>query len=280
MTFDPDRPGFNDLTTPFIFVKHGDPDPVEWKQAHPGWVSFPATFVPHKRPAPKWPVLNGRRWPLDKRGQPWPRSRFGQPMCPLDEFPPGVPAPGTRGEQMRFIEEAPRKVIENGGADVAWFLAESARHRAEREARAAANPAPPPPSPDWDPIKDPSAPLRTYRDYRVREASIMRELVVDSDGLGSVREYREVMARVDASMHEFAAGARQRNAMRAQRERMVEIGTGAALSTPAGAADEPDANTNMLTPVQFASWQAWTNTAATEVLSESDAARGSTHDPL
>ena len=26
---DPDRPGFHDLVTPFIFVKHGDPDPVE-----------------------------------------------------------------------------------------------------------------------------------------------------------------------------------------------------------------------------------------------------------
>ena len=23
-----DRPGFNDLVTPFIFVKHGDPDPA------------------------------------------------------------------------------------------------------------------------------------------------------------------------------------------------------------------------------------------------------------
>ena len=97
----------------------------------------------------------------------------------------------------------------------------------------------------------------------------MRELVLDSDGLGSVREYREMMARVDASMHEFAAGALQRNAMRTQQEQMVEVapdasqtqgvtasigietGTGAALSTPVGATDEPDANANMLTPVQF-----------------------------
>ena len=67
---DPDRPGFNDLVTPFIFVKHGDPDPVEWKQANPGWVSFPATFIPHKRPIPKWTVLNGKSWPLDKKGMP------------------------------------------------------------------------------------------------------------------------------------------------------------------------------------------------------------------
>ena len=35
-----------------------------------------------------------RPWPLDKRGQPWPRSRFGQPLRPLDEYPPGVRAPG------------------------------------------------------------------------------------------------------------------------------------------------------------------------------------------
>ena len=101
MTTDPDfdRPGFHDLVTPFIFVKHGDPDPVEWKRAHPGWVSFPATFVPHKRPPPKWTVLNGKRWPLDKKGMPWPRSVFGQPLCPLNEYPPGVPAPGTQGKQ-------------------------------------------------------------------------------------------------------------------------------------------------------------------------------------
>ena len=37
-----------------------------------------------------------RPWPLDKRGQLWPRSRFGQPLRPLDEYPPGVRAPGER----------------------------------------------------------------------------------------------------------------------------------------------------------------------------------------
>ena len=36
MAFDPDRPGFHDLVTPVIFVKHGDPDPVAWKRANPG----------------------------------------------------------------------------------------------------------------------------------------------------------------------------------------------------------------------------------------------------
>ena len=37
-----------------------------------------------------------RPWPLDKRGVAprRPRSRFGQPLRPLDEYPPGVRAPG------------------------------------------------------------------------------------------------------------------------------------------------------------------------------------------
>ena len=48
-----DQPG--DLRVPFIFVPHGAPDPVEWKAAHPGWVRFPATFVPRK-PQPDGPA--------------------------------------------------------------------------------------------------------------------------------------------------------------------------------------------------------------------------------
>ena len=94
---DPDRPGFNDLVTPFIFVKHGDPDPVAWKQANPGWVSFPATFIPHKRPPPKWAIINGRRWPLDKRGQPWPRPPVGPPLCGVAAVPPGGGCRGRGG---------------------------------------------------------------------------------------------------------------------------------------------------------------------------------------
>ncbi len=39
--FDP----LHDLRTPFIFVPHGDPEPLEWMAAHPGWVKFPATMV-------------------------------------------------------------------------------------------------------------------------------------------------------------------------------------------------------------------------------------------
>ena len=137
-------------------------------------------------------------------------------MCPLDEFPPGVPAPGTQGKQQAWEAEAVREAVRlvgTGELTTEWFLAEGARHRAEREARAAAGPPSPPP--EWDPIKDPLAPVRAYQEYRVNEASIMRETVADPDGSGLVREYRAMMASVDASMRDFAACARQRDAARA-----------------------------------------------------------------
>ena len=209
---DPDRPGFHDLVTPFIFVKHGDPDPVEWKRANPGWVSFPATFVPHKRPIPKWTVLNGKRWPLDKKGMPWPRSVFGQPLCPLNEYPPGVPAPGTQGKQQEEQAAAIQRGVEafqRGETSVEWFLAEGARYRAERAAREAVNPSPPP---AWESISDPLAPVRAYQEHRAREADILRKVSADPDGLGAVRDYRAMMESLDASMRVFAEGARQRNA--------------------------------------------------------------------
>ena len=44
------RPGPGDLQTPFLFVPHGDPLPLDWMARHPGWVKFPATMVP-RRPA-------------------------------------------------------------------------------------------------------------------------------------------------------------------------------------------------------------------------------------
>ncbi len=46
---DPNDP--NTLVVPFIFVPHGHPLPIEWMREHPGWVRFPATFVP-RDPAP------------------------------------------------------------------------------------------------------------------------------------------------------------------------------------------------------------------------------------
>ena len=92
----PGGPGPDDLQTPFLFVPHGAPEPVEWMRKHPGWVKFPATFVPRAPAAVRMIPGTNRPWPLDKRGQPWPRSRFGQPLRPLDEYPPGVRAPGER----------------------------------------------------------------------------------------------------------------------------------------------------------------------------------------
>ncbi len=44
------RPGPGDLQTPFLFMPHGDPLPLDWMARHPGWVKFPATMVP-RRPA-------------------------------------------------------------------------------------------------------------------------------------------------------------------------------------------------------------------------------------
>ena len=60
------------------------------------------------------------------------------------------------------------------------------------------------------------APVRAYQDYRANEAAMMRETIAAPDGLGSVREYRVMMQRVDASMRAFAEGARQRNAEHSQ----------------------------------------------------------------
>lgn len=53
---DPNDP--NTLVVPFIFVPHGSPLPVEWLDAHPGWVRFPATMVSRgpvaKESGPQW----------------------------------------------------------------------------------------------------------------------------------------------------------------------------------------------------------------------------------
>lgn len=48
-----DGTGLNDLATPFIFVPHGEPEPLEWMDAHPGWVKFPAVMVPRPAPDPE-----------------------------------------------------------------------------------------------------------------------------------------------------------------------------------------------------------------------------------
>lgn len=67
--------GFDDdLTLPFIFVAHGQDEPPElqeFKAAHPGWFTIPATFTPHGGPeasesaAP--PRVEPAHWPEPDR---------------------------------------------------------------------------------------------------------------------------------------------------------------------------------------------------------------------
>ncbi|WP_284943942.1 AHH domain-containing protein [Acidisoma cladoniae] len=38
----------DELRVPFVFIPRGAPRPLEWMAAHPGWVKFPATFVPRR----------------------------------------------------------------------------------------------------------------------------------------------------------------------------------------------------------------------------------------
>ncbi|MEJ1976446.1 MAG: hypothetical protein WDN49_10415 [Acetobacteraceae bacterium] len=51
----------------------------------------------------RWPgkvTLGGMPWPLDRQGRYWPEDRRGDPLLPLDEYPPGVRAPGTGAPPM------------------------------------------------------------------------------------------------------------------------------------------------------------------------------------
>ncbi len=43
-----ERDGPDTLRVPFIFVKHGDPEPREWMARHPGWVKIPAVMIPRR----------------------------------------------------------------------------------------------------------------------------------------------------------------------------------------------------------------------------------------
>ncbi len=79
-------PGVPDdtLSTPFMFVPHDDPEPLEWMQAHPGWVKFPATMVP--RPSPEQLAPHSASEP----SRPRPRFSGGSPW----DVPAGMRSPG------------------------------------------------------------------------------------------------------------------------------------------------------------------------------------------
>ncbi len=53
--------GPDDLRMSFIFVPHGEPEPLEWMAEHPGWVKFPAVMVPRSRAEPPEAPIPARR---------------------------------------------------------------------------------------------------------------------------------------------------------------------------------------------------------------------------
>ncbi len=40
---------FDEIKMAFVFVRHGDPEPVEFMQRYPDYIKMPATFVPRAR---------------------------------------------------------------------------------------------------------------------------------------------------------------------------------------------------------------------------------------
>lgn len=92
------KPEGSEFKVPFLFVKHGDPLPLEWMAAHPGWVKFPATLVPRPapgaRPGRAYPQVSGTDQGTVESGTARPVS-MGAPM---------VQRPGlrNRGRPPRF----------------------------------------------------------------------------------------------------------------------------------------------------------------------------------
>jgi hypothetical protein len=86
----------HNLRTRFIFVPHGDPEPLEWMAAHPGWVKFPAVMVPRVTPRDEPELLPPAADDPDRRqaGMRWATARRPIPPDPhqADPYDPMSPA--------------------------------------------------------------------------------------------------------------------------------------------------------------------------------------------
>ena len=172
-----------------------------------------------------------RPWPLDKRGQPWPRSRFGQPLRPLDEYPPGVRAPGEGYTgPIADPEKAMRAAL--ASKDV---LAQAARYAADPDAPIRAylsardvweNPGKyagwPRPEATPAPARVPS---QTERDGSGDRFGIDEVCAAGTDGAASETDHTKpaderhhVVARIGAG---FAASGQTADVVRAARPRVL-----------------------------------------------------------
>ncbi len=83
---------------PFIFVRHGDPPPLEWMARHPGGVKFPAVMIP--RSSPHHPANGG---PYPTFAAPPPPVPKAAPVSEAEQWPLGRPAcAGLRGAMSRL----------------------------------------------------------------------------------------------------------------------------------------------------------------------------------
>lgn len=84
----------DEITLPFIFVAEGADPPselAEFKSAHPGWVSFPATFIPHEQPVQEGEVLR-TQFASEQGWEPPPRKEPIPPQPTQTDFRAAVRA--------------------------------------------------------------------------------------------------------------------------------------------------------------------------------------------
>jgi len=118
--------GVNDIETPFVFVRHGDPLPLDWMARHPGWVKFPATLVP--RPTPQ-PVVPSAPWDASGAGEAVgfrPTSRpvsVGAPVVQRRRVPVHRLPTGTRGMDTKGAIDAYRQASETMDMAASTYLA-------------------------------------------------------------------------------------------------------------------------------------------------------------